>query len=155
MDGRVRAGTVRTPAETVDVVILTVIPAELDAARRVLKIDDLDREKDTDGTVYFRGAVRSELTGRDYAIALGCIGGTGNPSAAAAATSAIATYRPHVVLLMGIAAGLRDKVRIGEVVLSDRVVAYQPAALVRTASGAKNNRGQRSTALRTPSSRMW
>ena len=103
----------------------------------MLQIDDLDREKDTDGTVYFRGAVRSELTDRDYAIALGCIGGAGNPAAAAAAASAIATYRPHVVLLMGIAAGLRDKVRIDEVVLSDRVVAYEPAALVRTASGAK------------------
>jgi len=54
MDRMVRVGAVRTPAETVDVVILTVIPAELDAARRVLQIDDLDREKDTDGTVYFR-----------------------------------------------------------------------------------------------------
>lgn len=135
MGGMVRAGAVRTPA--VDVVILTVIPAELDAARRVLQIDDLDREKDTDGTMYFRGAVRSELSDRDYAIALGCIGGAGNPGAAAAAASAIATFHPRVVLLMGIAAGLRDKVRIGEVVLSDRVVAYEPAALVRTTSGAK------------------
>jgi nucleoside phosphorylase len=137
MDGVARAGAVRTPAEAVDVVVLTVIPAELDAARRVLQIDDLDREKDTDGTVYFRGAVRSALTDRDYTIALGCIGSAGNPGAAAAATSAIATFGPHIVLLMGIAAGLRDKVRIGEVVLSDRVVAYEPAALVRTASGAK------------------
>lgn len=72
-------------------------------ARRVLQIDDLDREKDTDGTVYFLGAVRSELSDRDYTIALGCIGGAGNPGAAAAAASAIATFRPHVVLLMGIA----------------------------------------------------
>jgi hypothetical protein len=64
MDHMVRVGAVRTPAETVDVVILTVILAELDAARRVLQIDDLDREKDTDGTVYFRGAVRSKLTGQ-------------------------------------------------------------------------------------------
>lgn len=124
----------------------------------MLQIDDLDREKGTDGTVYFRGAVRSALTDRDYTIALGCIGSAGNPGAAAAAASAIATYRPHVVLLMGIAAGLRDKVRIGEVVLSDRVVAYEPAALVRTASGRpaerRNSRGRRSTALRTPSSRM-
>ncbi len=38
---------------------------------------------------------------------------------------------------MGIAAGIRDKVQIGEVVLSDRVVAYEPAALLRTARGTK------------------
>jgi nucleoside phosphorylase len=119
-------------------VILTVIPAELEAARRVLRIDDDSREKDiADGTVYFHGAVRSELANRDYTVALTCIGGAGNPGAAAATSSAIAKYHPRAVLLMGIAAGIRDKVRIGEVVLSDRVVAYEPAALIRTASGTK------------------
>ena len=48
----------------------------------------------------------------------------------------IARYHPRAVLLMGIAAGIRGKVRIGDVVLSERVVAYEPAALVRSASGA-------------------
>ncbi|HEX7843352.1 MAG TPA: AAA family ATPase [Kofleriaceae bacterium] len=115
--------------------ILTVIPAELEAARRVLQIDDGSREKAPDGTVYFRGVVRSERAGKDYAIALTCIGGAGNPGAAAATAGAIARYRPRAVLLMGIAAGIRDKIRIGEVVLSDRVVAYEPAALIRSASG--------------------
>jgi nucleoside phosphorylase len=123
--------------EPVEIVILTVIPAELEAARRVLRIEDGGREKAGDGTVYFRGAVRSELAGREYGIALGCIGGAGNPGAAAATAGAIARYRPRAVLLMGIAAGIRDKVRIGEVVLSDRVVAYEPAALIRTGGGAK------------------
>ncbi len=121
----------------VEVVILTVIPAELEAARRVLRVGEASREKDPDGTVYFRGAVRSELADRDYAIALTCIGAAGNAGAAAATAGAIARYRPRAVLLMGIAAGIRDKVRIGEVVLSDRVVAYEPAALVRSAGGTK------------------
>jgi nucleoside phosphorylase len=128
-------GSARAQGEPVDVVVLTVIPAELEAARRVLRIDDGSREKAPDGTVYFRGAVRSELVHRDYAIALTCIGSAGNPGAAAATAGAIARYQPRAVLLMGIAAGIRDKVRIGEVVLSDRVVAYEPAALMRTASG--------------------
>lgn len=130
-----REGSVKAQGDLVDVVILTVIPPELEAARRVLRLNDGNREKAADGTVYFRGAVRSELAGREYAIALTCIGGAGNPSAAAATASAIARYQPRAVLLMGIAAGIRDKVRIGEVVLSDRVVAYEPAALVRSASG--------------------
>jgi nucleoside phosphorylase len=123
--------------QPVEVVILTVIQAELDAARRVLQIEDASREKDPDGTVYYRGAVHSALADRDYAIALTCIGGAGNPGAAAATTGAIAKYHPRAVLLMGIAAGVRDKIRIGEVVLSDRVVAYEPAALIRSASGTK------------------
>ena len=138
MESMARAGSVQTQGDAVEVVILTVIPAELEAARRVLQLDDRGWEKDPfDGTVYHRGTVRSELANRGYAIALTCIGGAGNPSAAAATASAIAKYHPRAVLLMGIAAGVRDKVRIGEVVLSDRVVAYEPAALVRTASGTK------------------
>lgn len=136
MEGMARVGAVRRQAGPVDIVILTVIPPELEAARRALQIDDLGREKDSDGTVYFHGSVRSTLADRDYAVALGCIGGAGNPGAAAATAGAIARYHPRAVLLMGIAAGIRDKVRIGEVVLSDRVVAYEPAALIRSASGA-------------------
>ena len=131
---RVGASTRGDPAE---IVILTVIPAELEAARRVLQIDSSSREKDADGTVYFRGRVRSHLAARDYAIALTCLGGAGNPGAAAATSVAIARYHPRAVLLMGIAAGVRDKVRIGEVVLSDRVVAYEPAALIRSAAGTR------------------
>lgn len=131
-----RVGSGPEPGESIDVVILTVIPAELEAARRVLQIDDGSREKASDGTVYFRGSMRSELAGRGYAVALTCIAGAGNPGAAAATAGAIAKYHPRAVLLMGIAAGIRDKVRIGEVVLSDRVVAYEPAALIRSASGA-------------------
>lgn len=103
----------------------------------MLELGDQDRERDPDGTIYFRGAVRSHLIGRSYSAALTCIGGAGNPGAAAAAAGAIARYRPRALLLVGIAAGLRDKIRIGEVVLSDRVVAYEPAALVRSASGAQ------------------
>ncbi len=138
MERMARGGAARAQGESVDVVILTVIPAELEAARRVLRIDNDSREKDiADGTVYFHGAVRSELANRDYTVALTCIGGAGNPGTAAATSSAIAKYHPRAVLLMGIAAGIRDKVRIGEVVLSDRVVAYEPAALIRTVRGAR------------------
>jgi len=65
----------------VDIVVLTVMPVELEAARRALQIDDASRKKEADGTVYLRGTVRSELAGREYAIALTCIGGAGNPGA--------------------------------------------------------------------------
>jgi nucleoside phosphorylase len=118
-----------------DVAVLTVIPAELEAARAALGL--ATREKGADGTVTFRGAVRSELLQRDYEVVLACIGGAGNPGAAAAAVRIIAAHQPRAVLLMGIAAGVRGKVRIGDVVLSERVVAYEPAALVRTAAGSK------------------
>lgn len=125
----------RLSREPVDIGILTVIPPELDAARYAL--EPLAREKEgPNETVYWRGAVRSTLRTCDYTIVLAGIGTAGNSNAAAVATQMIERYRPSVVLLMGIAAGMRDKVRIGEVVLSERIVAYESAALVRSADGA-------------------
>jgi nucleoside phosphorylase len=120
---------------TVEIVILTVIPIELEAARRVLGIAPGRGTKDPSGTVYYRGVVRSERTQRSYAIALTCIGTAGNPAAAAATAKAIEKYHPRAVVLMGIAAGVRGKVKIGEVVLSERVVAYEPAALIESSQG--------------------
>lgn len=119
---------------SVDVVILTVTQAELTAACNVLQIGDR-RHKTEDGTVYLLGGVHSELARRDYVIALACIGDAGNSGAAVAAARAIETYRPRAVLLMGVAAGLRGKVKIGDVVLSERVVAYEPVAPVRSDGG--------------------
>ena len=117
------------PTERVDAVILTVIPPELRAARQALAVSGRDRIQDASGTLYDRGKIFSERRNRNYAFALGCIGSAGNPSAAAATTAAIHRWRPQAVLLMGIAAGYRGKVKIGNVVFSERIVAYEPAAL--------------------------
>jgi nucleoside phosphorylase len=135
MERMAREESARAQSQPGEVVILTVIPPELEAARRVLQISDDSREKAPDGTVYFHGAVRSALAKRDYAVTLTCIGGAGNPGTAAATSAAIVRYRPRAVLLMGIAAGVREKIRIGDVVLSDRVVAYEPAAMFPSMGG--------------------
>lgn len=118
-----------------DVAVVTVIPAELRAALLALGLDRSAPVKTPGGTNVFHGAVRSERMGRDLSIVVSCIGTAGTTNAAAATAALIAEFAPRVVLLMGIAAGIRGKVRIGDVVLSERVVAYEPAALVRSASG--------------------
>jgi nucleoside phosphorylase len=130
-------GVAQEEDEPVEVVILTVIPIELEAALRVLRIEPDHRAKDLSGTIYYRGVMHSERAQRGYAIALTCMGIAGNPTAAAATARAIAKYHPRIVILMGIAAGVRGKVKIGEVVLSERVVAYEPAALVESENGMK------------------
>lgn len=120
----------------VDVGILTVIPAELRAARAALSGALTKRESDADGTVYWHGTIRSELQQRDVRIVLTCIGEAGNSASAAAASALLSKYEPSALILMGIAAGMRDKTRIGQVVLSERVVAYEPAALVKAIDGS-------------------
>lgn len=114
----------------VDVVLLTVIWPELDALRNILGVGNAERAKDADGTTYYRAEVRSELTESPYSVILGCLGSAGNPGAAAGTQEFVLKFRPRQAILMGIAAGLRGKVRIGDVVFGERVVAYEPAAAV-------------------------
>jgi nucleoside phosphorylase len=130
-----RPGHLRPPRESVDIGILTVIDPELDAATNALALSERDKVE-LDDTIYLRGTVRSVLRGCDYTVVLAGIGTAGNPSAAALAAQMIERYHPRVMLLMGIAAGVRGKVRIGEVVLSERVVAYEQAAWVAGKDGA-------------------
>jgi serine/threonine protein kinase/nucleoside phosphorylase len=121
-----------------DVAIMTVIQSELFAALAALDIPDSQREKDAQGTVFFRGSLRSRLTGRDYRLVVTCVGGVGNYDASAAAFDVIAQHRPRVLILVGIAAGIQGKVRIGEVVLSERIVAYEPGAVVSSGDGGSS-----------------
>lgn len=123
------------PTPALDVAILTVIQTELFAVLDALGISSSAREKDAQGTVYFRGSLRSALSQRDYSLLVTCIGAAGNYDASAAVHDVMTTHRPQVMLLMGIAAGLRGKVQIGEVVLSERIVTYEPAAMVVSEDG--------------------
>lgn len=132
---RSATATIATMSRGIDVAVLTVIPPELRALQDALGVEPTQRERSEGGTVFQRASVPSELLARPLSVVLGCIGEAGNDSAAAAVAEAIARYTPRAVLLMGIAAGLRGKTRVGEVVLSDRVVAYESAALVRAADG--------------------
>jgi nucleoside phosphorylase len=120
----------------IDIAILTVIPIELKALRAALAISDVAGEKDPHGTIYYSTTIYSNPQKREYRLILTCIGMAGNPSAAAATADVVAKYNPHVVVLVGIAAGMRGKVKIGEVILGERVVAYEPAAQIRLADRA-------------------
>ncbi len=140
------------PANGLDVAILTVIQPELFAVLDALGISASQREKDAHGTVYFRGSLRSQLTGRDYELVVTCIGAAGNYDASAAAYGVIAKHRPRALLLLGIAAGMREKVQIGEVVLSERVVAYEPAAVVSSGDERSSNTEPRPEIDRLPHS---
>lgn len=141
------ASTNSTPA---DVAILTVIPPELDAMRLGLGLDpDKDRYKGPTGTVFLEGSVRSKRSGGNVRVVLACVGGPGNPGTSAATSELLNRYRPKIMLLVGIAAGTRGKTRIGDVVFSERVVTYEPAALVQEEDGARTTEPRHDTD-RTP-----
>jgi nucleoside phosphorylase len=124
----------------VDIAILTVIPQELTAVKAALGIQDIpdNRTRTQDSkTVYLHGELFSEQTQRNYSLALGCIGRAGNYNSSQAATEAILSYDPKLLVLLGIAAGIKGKAKLGEVVFSERIVGYESAALRQLEDGAK------------------
>jgi nucleoside phosphorylase len=132
--------TVETPVPNkVDIGILTVIPPELEAVRNVLGNLQRGDGGGLEGTIYLHGKVRSELRKCDYTVVLAGIGEAGNASASALAKEMIERHRPSVLLLVGIAAGMRHKVRIGDVVMVERVVAYEHEALIVGGDGTRQS----------------
>lgn len=112
---------------SIDIAILTVIPPELSAVREALGMRERP-EKLGSGTNVWSGSIKSTRAGRSFSVVMACVGGAGNADAASATTELLMSYAPRFAVLVGIAAGLRDKLKIGNVVLSERVVAYEGAA---------------------------
>lgn len=113
----------------IDVIVLTALPIELSALHAALgSRPAVGASKTSSGTTYWSAEVLSRKSSRSLRVCISSIGAAGNPDAAAAVTELSTLMKPRLVIMVGIAAGMRGKCRLGEVVLSDRVVAYEPAA---------------------------
>jgi nucleoside phosphorylase len=108
------ADSLRGRRGTAIAAILTVIEEEFAAAREVF-----DTSKNVEGTHHFAvpGAVDNHVV-----ITSRC-SGRGNVPALQAVQSLIEDFRPRLLVLMGIAGGVRgrDQVRLGDVVLADHI----------------------------------
>lgn len=80
------------------------------------------RQTNPPGTVYQIGTFAGG-TGRWKVVAARI--GAGNPRAAEEAVRVIERFRPEVLLFVGVAGGLKDNVRLGDVVASTKVYAYE------------------------------
>ncbi|MBX6685904.1 purine phosphorylase [Pseudomonas aeruginosa] len=114
-------------AATPDVLVLTALPVELAAAKHALGIDEDDYGIQTKHGIH---AWRVKVEGRNGPLTclVASFNGAGNTQASAVTSMLISEYRPHAVFMMGIAAGMRSKLKLGDVIMSERVVAYEGAA---------------------------
>jgi len=93
---------------------LTAILDQLGIDRRASQADE--------GDLFWEKSIESSLTGSPLSVVVHCVGKAGNPAASNAATKLIERYHPKLMILSGIAAGRRDKVKIGDVVLALGIV---------------------------------
>lgn len=103
---------------TFDVAVQTVIGKELAAAQDAFQSDPFDALS-IDGTIFYRGSFQQRDSSLDVVIC--AQNAAGNSTASMFAERLINHWSPTTIFLMGIAAGRRNKCRIGDVV-TPRVV---------------------------------
>jgi nucleoside phosphorylase len=126
----------RDAVDRVAVLVVTALPIELEAAREALGFaQESAPMRSRSGTSIWRGTLPSTSRAHDMTAGLCCLGSAGNLGASAVVAELVGELSPQLVVMVGIAAGMRKKRRLGEVVVHEEVVAYEPAALIQTAEG--------------------
>ncbi|HFK4650291.1 TPA: purine phosphorylase [Serratia marcescens] len=110
-----------------DVLILTALPIELAAAKKVFAITDDVFPTLTSNGIHFWTAEIARPDGSLKCV-VASFAGAGNVNASSITTHLLTEFRPKKVVMMGIAGGLRDKMVMGEVIIAERVVYYESAA---------------------------
>lgn len=108
--------------EDCDLGIITVIGVELKKVLKAFEIPERRRLK-RGGVYYWETTVYSQYLERNVRVVIVCIAKAGTVHAAVHTASFLQFYRPTMLLLVGIAAGWRSKLRIGNVIWPRHVVA--------------------------------
>lgn len=96
--------------------VLTIVDAEFEAAKNAMELAD-----NVLGTRYFVGAENEQ---QQYGVVLVQAAGRANGSAQGATRDLIEDFRPHFLLLVGIAGGIDPDI-LGDVVLADYIEYYE------------------------------
>jgi nucleoside phosphorylase len=116
-----------------DVLVVTALPIELSALLTCFEMSKIDLPFTTaDGTALYRVLRWYERSQRWVSISISCIGTAGTANASTLVSALLGSLKPRLVAMVGIAAGRRASTRLGDVVVADRVVTYEHAALVVT-----------------------
>lgn len=117
-------------AAPTDVLVLTALPVELSAARIAFGIHEETPAAKTDiGQNHWRVQLQT-IKGNVATCTIATFGTAGNVDAAVTTATLLMEFNPKLVIMIGIAAGMREKTALGDVVIADRVVAYEGAALL-------------------------
>ncbi len=112
---------------SVDFGIITALPLERDAIRNRLEAV-VTRVFPDDPHTYYEGRLSiPESDDESYRVVLVMQNAMGNVEASSAATRLIARWRPRHVVMVGIAGGVRSKVEVGDVIVSEFCHYYEPS----------------------------
>ncbi len=119
-----------------DVAIITALPKELDAVLQHGEKKYSMGWSRVESARSIRTYYRSENKVRTRIVAVQA-SGMGQLNAAIVTADVINDFSPKVILLVGIAAGIKEGVNLGDVVISEQIIDYEPGKL--TDGGAHQN----------------
>lgn len=132
-------------ATKIDILVLTVLSVELAAAHAIFPLTDEREVRTAQGTRLKIGSLYSYRKKATWHVGIATIGSAGNVNAAVATTELIMEYAPKLVILAGIACGMKDKTKIGQVLIAERVAYYEPQAQLTETSGGSKSQGRPDT----------
>src|SRR5580692_4934152 len=109
--------------------VLTVIPSELRMMLKALGIKSRDRQKTSTGTAFYIREFPESRNSKPIKVVVSCIGHAGNYDSSAATMEMIHCHSPQLLILCGIAAGIRGRTKIGDVIISQAVLGYESGSL--------------------------
>ena len=111
--------------KAVDILIITIKQPELIGTQVAFNIDPLSKEDlDIDGLRIWEKTIESDTEGQ-LKIAMTMIGTAGNVSCSAACSKLFSNIESKLCILVGICAGLKNKVKIGDVVAAEMILDYE------------------------------
>lgn len=115
---------------TADIGIVVVIREELEAVLEVFGLDDSVFDTGPGGQRFYTTEVPSRhRRDRPLSVVVTAAARAGNVEVGAPTRALVERYAPEAVFLLGTAAGVEGKVRLGDVVATDRVHYYEPGRL--------------------------
>ena len=112
-------------SDHVDVAVLVALDSELDAV--LSSIGSWERQQFADDIrTYYRAVTPAGLS-----VVAARSSGMGQLNAALLVRDIVTHFRPSKVMLVGIAGGIGDKVKLGDIVISDQVVDYELAKVTK------------------------
>ena len=112
-------------AYDVDILIITALPEERDAVLR--QLPSYQPVQDTDFPTFNVATLETD-SGCDQGnlvVAVTMLRHAGNVFAAVHTARFLQRFKPHYVLMIGIAGGVEGKVHLGDVVISDQIIYYE------------------------------
>jgi len=117
----------RRRSNPVDFLIVTALQEERDAVLALLS--DVEQVLLEDLPTYYRAIIPAPSQGGTYEVVVTLLNDMGNIEATQHTTRVIQALAPDYVLMVGIAGGVRGKVKLGDVVVAKQVLYYEPSKI--------------------------